>query len=70
MLASNEQFETVKQFLLQYVSYPQGATIDADLLKYGIEFVVKEGIFTVGEFKRELLRNTNTVCPAEWLPDE
>lgn len=70
MLASNEQFETVKQFLLQYVSYPQGAVVEEGLLKIGIALLVKEGVFTVGEFKRELLRKTNTVCPAEWLPDE
>ncbi len=70
MWASSEQFEAVKRFLTQYVSYPSGATIDETLLKYGIELVVKEGVFTVGEFKRELLRKTNTVCPAEWLPDE
>lgn len=70
MWASSEQFEATKDFLAQYVSFPQGAAIDENLLKYGIEFAVKEGVFTVEEFKRELLRKTNTVCPAEWLPDE
>ena len=69
MWASNEQFEAVKRFAVQYVSYPQGAVVEEDLLKFGIALLVKEGVFTVGEFKRELLRKTNTACPAEWLPN-
>ena len=69
MWASNEQFEAVKRFVVQYVSYPQGAMVDEDLLKFGIALLVKEGEFTVDEFKNELLRQTNTICPAEWLPD-
>lgn len=69
MWASNEQFEAVKRFVVQYVSYPQGAMVDEDLLKFGIALLVKEGVFTVDEFKNELLRQTNTICPAEWLPD-
>ncbi len=70
MWASNEQFEAVKRFVVQYVSYPQGAVVDEDLLKFGIALLVKEGVFTVDEFQNELLRKTNTICPAEWLPDE
>ena len=69
MWASNEQFEAVKRFVVQYVSYPQGAMVDEDLLKFGIALLVKEGVFTADEFKNELLRQTNTICPAEWLPD-
>lgn len=69
MWASNEQFEAVKRFVVQYVSYPQGAMVDENLLKFGIALLVKEGVFTVDEFKNELLRQTNTICPAEWLPD-
>lgn len=69
MWASSEQFEAVKRFLTQYVSYPQGAVVDEDLLKFGIALLVKEGVFTVDEFQNELLRKTNTICPAEWLPD-
>lgn len=69
MWASNEQFEAVKRFVVQYVSYPQGAMVDEDLLTFGIALLVKEGVFTVDEFKNELLRQTNTICPAEWLPD-
>lgn len=69
MWASNEQFEAVKRFVVQYVSYPQGAVVDEDLLKFGIALLVKEGVFTVDEFQNELLRKTNTICPAEWLPD-
>lgn len=70
MWASNEQFEAVKRFVVQYVSYPQGAVVDEDLLKFGIALLVKEGVFTVDEFQNELLRKTNTICPAEWLPGE
>lgn len=70
MWASSEQFETVKRFVVQYVSYPQGAVVDEDLLKFGIALLVKEGVFTVDEFQNELLRKTNTICPAEWLPGE
>lgn len=70
MWASNEQFEAVKRFVVQYVSYPQGAMVDEDLLKFGIALLVKEGVFTVDEFQNELLRKTNTICPAEWLPGE
>lgn len=70
MWASNEQFEAVKRFVVQYVSYPQGAMVDEDLLKFGIASLVKEGVFTVDEFQNELLRKTNTICPAEWLPGE
>lgn len=69
MWASNEQFEAVKRFVVQYVSYPQGAVVDEDLLKFGIALLVKEGVFTVDEFQNELLRKANTICPAEWLPD-
>lgn len=69
MWASSEQFETVKRFVVQHVSYPQGAVIDEDLLKIGIALLVKEDVFTVEEFKSELLRKTNTICPAEWLPN-
>lgn len=69
MWASSEQFEAVKRFVVQYVSYPQGAVVDEDLLKFGIALLVKEGVFTVDEFQNELLRKTNTICPAEWLPD-
>lgn len=69
MWTSNEQFEAVKRFVVQYVSYPQGAMVDEDLLKFGIALLVKEDVFTVDEFKNELLRQTNTICPAEWLPD-
>lgn len=69
MWASNEQFEAVKRFVVQHVSYPQGAVIDEDLLKIGIALLVKEDVFTVEEFKSELLRKTNTICPAEWLPN-
>lgn len=69
MWASNEQFEAVKRFVVQYVSYPQGAMVDEDLLKFGIALLVKEGVFTLDEFQNELLRQTNTICPAEWLPD-
>lgn len=69
MWTSNEQFEAVKRFVVQYVSYPQGAMVDDDLLKFGIALLVKEDVFTVDEFKNELLRQTNTICPAEWLPD-
>lgn len=67
--ASSEQFEAVKRFVVQYVSYPQGAAVDEDLLKFGIALLVKEGVFTVDEFQNELLRKTNTICPAEWLPN-
>lgn len=70
MWASSEQFEAVKRFVVQYVSYPQGAGVDEDLLKFGIASLVKEGVFTVDEFQNELLRKTNTICPAEWLPGE
>lgn len=70
MWASSEQFEAVKRFVVQYVSYPQGAMVDEDLLKFGIALLVKEGVFTVDEFQNELLRKTNTICPAEWLPGE
>ena len=70
MWASSEQFEAVKRFVVQYVSYPQGAVVDEDLLKFGIALLVKEGVFTVDEFQNELLRKTNTICPAEWLPGE
>lgn len=70
MCASSEQFEAVKRFLTQYVSFPQGAVVDEDLLKFGIALLVKEGVFTVDEFQNELLRKTNTICPAEWLPGE
>lgn len=70
MWASNEQFKAVKRFVVQYVSYPQGAVVDEDLLKFGIALLVKEGVFTVDEFQNELLRKTNTICPAEWLPGE
>ena len=70
MWTSNEQFEAVKRFVVQYVSYPQGAMVDEDLLKFGIALLVKEGVFTVDEFQKELLRKTNTICPAEWLPGE
>lgn len=70
MWASREQFEAVKRFVVQYVSYPQGAMVDEDLLKFGIALLVKEGVFTVDEFQKELLRKTNTICPAEWLPGE
>lgn len=70
MWASSEQFEAVKRFIVQYVSYPQGAVVDEDLLKFGIALLVKEGVFTVDEFQNELLRKTNTICPAEWLPGE
>lgn len=69
MWASSEQFEAVKRFVVQYVSYPQGAMVDEDLLKFGIALLVKEGVFTVDEFQNELLRQTNAICPAEWLPD-
>ena len=69
MWASSEQFEAVKRFVVQYVSYPQGAMVDEDLLKFGIALLVKEGVFTVDEFQNELLRETNMICPAEWLPD-
>lgn len=69
MWASSEQFEALKRFVVQYVSYPQGAVVDEDLLKFGIALLVKEGVFTVDEFQNELLRKTNTICPAEWLPD-
>lgn len=70
MWASSEQFEAVKRFVVQYVSYPQGAMVDEDLLEFGIALLVKEGVFTVDEFQNELLRKTNTICPAEWLPGE
>lgn len=43
--------------------------VDEDLLKFGIALLVKEDVFTVDEFQNELLRQTNTICPAEWLPD-
>lgn len=69
MWASNEQFEVVKRFVVPYVPYTQGAVVDEDLLKFGIALLVKEGVFTVDEFQNELLRKTNTICPAEWLPN-
>ncbi len=69
MWASSEQFEAVKRFVMRRVSYPQGAVIDEYLLKIGIALLVKEGVFTVDEFQNELLRKTNTICPAAWLPD-
>lgn len=55
MWASSEQFEAVKRFVVQYVSYPQRAVVDEDLLKFGIALLVKEGVFTVDEFQNELL---------------
>lgn len=70
MWASNEQFEAVKQFLLQYVSFPSGTVIDEEMLKLGIHFLVSEGIFSLAEFKTEFVRTMNAICPAEWLPDE
>lgn len=55
---------------MQYVSYPQGTVIDGEALKHGVEFLVKEGIFTVSQFKLAFLIETNMICPAEFLPDE
>lgn len=70
MWASSEQFEAVKRFVTQFVCYPQEAVIDGEALKHGVEFLVKEGIFTVSQFKLAFLIETNMICPAEFLPDE
>ena len=70
MWASNEQFEAVKLFLLQYVSFPSGTVIDDETLKLGIRFLVSEGVFSLAEFKPEFARTMNAICPAEFLPNE
>lgn len=70
MWAANEQFEAVKQFLQQYVSFPSGTVIDEEMLKLGIRFLVSEGVFSLAEFKAEFARATNTICPVEFLPNE